>query len=358
MLPIKRSPSGSQWQTVSSYEFTYDPTPLTSDDHECDNGPSGLCEGGTASKLALRTVQRFGKNGGPLPALTFTYGRNIGSGYWVNGAWNRLTEVNNGHGGIVTFSYENISAAVSGQYGNIFKNNRRVTAKAVQDGMGHTDTWFYSYQEPGDITRPAYNTLGSTFDLDPNPIVVNYDLGPNTHPNSATVYYAKRFNGDNSADLIHKWRQEFRGHRYGAATDPNGNVTERWFYQGDARPGEDPTPCIPSTTGQLILTDSCWLAIRNREQLKGKEYRTVVHQGGTSGPKLSETKHTYSVNHINYGYDATDTKAGLWRFFNYESQTEAKSWDGGGTALTKTTTYTYDLNNYTCSGGRGCELSA
>jgi RHS repeat-associated protein/uncharacterized repeat protein (TIGR01451 family) len=333
-ITIQSNPTGSQWDTVGRYDFTYDFTPLTSDGHGC-NGSTCTPSPDSTNKMALYSVQRFGKNGGALPATTFTYDRNIGSGWYANGAWNRLTGVNNGHGGTITFSYENISAAVSGQYGNIFKNNRRVISKVVQDGAGHTYTWTYSYTEPGDITRPAYNTLGTGFG----------DLGPNTKPNSAILYWAKYFNGDQSSKLVHKWREEFRGHRYGAETDPNGNVTEHWFYQGDARP-EDTVQCNPTTTGTAIYNDACWLALEAREQKKGKEYKTVVHQGTTSGPKLSETTREYTVTPISRGLDGSDEPSGLWRYFSYENQTEDKAWDGGGTALTKTTTYTYDQNNY------------
>jgi RHS repeat-associated protein len=323
----------SGYQTTGHYDLTYNTTSMLSDNFDCC--PIHAVQP-LEYKMALHSIQRYGRDGGSLPATTFTYGTDIGTGTWPLGSWNRLTDVDNGQGGTVHFEYENIQTVLGDGYGHLFKNNRRVTSKTEHSGTGQawdqSYTWIYNYQEPGDVTRPAYNTIGTS----------HSDLGPNTYPNSAIVYYGKLVDTptDHSGDLVHKWRTEFRGHRYVAETDPNGNVTEHWFYQGDVR--SDGTGCPITATGNAILTDACWLAIRDTEQFKGKEYKTIVHDGSVSGPKLTETDHTYAANWIKYGYDSDESWAGIWRFFTYESQTQDKAWDSSASPLTKTTTYTYE----------------
>ncbi len=306
----------------------------------------------STQKLTLTSIQRVANNGtSGLPATTFTYGLNRGTAQYANGTWNRLTSVNNGQGGVITFSYENIGTVLLGQ-GNpdhdMFENNRRVTQKVVHDGYGqswdHANTWWYSYQ------NPAYNTLGTLL----------ADKGPNAYPNSATVYFNKYWDPNISFHyllMVHQGRSEFRGHKYVVETDPYLRKTEHWFYQGDARPEEGDWACVPNVQGQDILgpgeayPDECVAQVRDREALKGKEYKTTIHQSDVNSAKMSETRRTYSVEFLisgtnqGYGYTLTDRLTGLWRSFTYEAVAQERAYEGNGDPnyLVKTTSYQYEL---------------
>jgi RHS repeat-associated protein len=347
-IDVQSKPSGT-WQEVSRYDLTYNNSaPVVSDASNCSGTPLVCTPEGTA-KLTLWKIQRQ-DNGGPsgttftgLPLTVFTYGcvagtagcptnNARGTDYYARGDWNRLTKADNGQGGTVTFTYDNIGGVANPPI-SIMKNNRRVTSRTLTDGQGHSYPWSYSY------STPAYNSLGTLLG----------EAGMNGYPNSAVLYFNEKFDPNHSylSKLARARYNDFRGHSYVVATDPNNNQTEHWFYQGDVG-------CYPQNsqggplTGEAIMTNACFLDLRRQEFLKGKEYHTLTHAGSTSGPKLSEVQHSFTVNVLNGGYDAysDDRLFGLWRAFVFENQMVETSWDSGATPLTKTTNYTYDVNTY------------
>ena len=274
--------------------------------------------------MTLRSIQRLGEDGSTaLPATTFDYGMDRGTAHYPNGSWNRLTSVNNGQGGLISFAYDDIGQVLND--GN-YKNNRRVSSKTVHSGYGQawdtSYTWSYTY------STPAYNERGSAL-----------DSGPYLYPNSATLWY-NTYGAGTVANPLHKKYTEFRGHSYVMETDPNQIATEHWFYQGDVG-------CLPATSGDL-WSNQCFKDLRDAEFKKGKEYKTVVHAGNTSGTaKLQETDHTFYITNNYYGLDsyADAVKVGLWRAFVYESQTDDVAWDSNpSTSLTHTTKYTYETS--------------
>ncbi|MDQ5824344.1 MAG: NBR1-Ig-like domain-containing protein [Chloroflexota bacterium] len=329
------------WELVREYRLCYAgmaaPCPSASNllsDDSMENGNGTYSANAGYPKITLTGIQQVGSDGETanpptaLPLTTFAYGTNEndnndrGTGYYPKGDWNRLTHVNNGRGGTITFNYENIGAATNI---GLLRNYRRVTSKVVSDGRGNSYTWNYAY------TDPAMNTIGA---------IVDAGHGPNQYPNSATVWFT-RFYPESSDNLIHKPKTEFRGHGKVVERDPNGNETEHFFYQGDAG-------CAPSasTSGNAITNDACFQQMRNREFLKGREYQTVTHQGLATDPKLSEVLHTFSVSFLSDGADAyaDDRFTGLWRAYSNESETIEKTWEGTSTPISKRTTYSYDAN--------------
>jgi RHS repeat-associated protein len=338
------SMQSSTWELVRQYNLGYETNSanyLLSDSSRqnqplgtCPDNNDAYCSDPNYPKLTLKQIQRIANDGTTaLPATTFTYGLNRGTAKDPNGDWNRLTVVNNGQGGTATFTYETISASLRPIYGtswgtDFFLNNRRVLTKVLTDGQNHSYTWSYSYPNSayGVATPPAYNSLGTSMSWQ----------GPNDYPNSATLYFNKQLydTQDNSSRLVIKKHSQFRGHAYVIETDPNGNETEHWFYQGDAG-------CTPTATGESIDEDSCFLEILKREFLKGREYKTISHAGSVSAAKLSEANHTFSYVFLS-AWSGDERLNGLWRAFTYESQTVQKAWEGAGSSLNKTTDYYYE----------------
>ncbi len=307
-------PTNPTWQLVRQYNLTYNYTLLS------DNTitSTGVYTGNLAyPRLTLEKVTRVGNDGvTALPPMTFTYGTTRGTTLYPNGAWNRLTQVNNGQGGTISFVYENIGT-VTGK--SIFQNNRRVTTRTTTDGRGNSYPTTYSY------TSPAYNSLGS--DLEP------WSNATQVKVNSATVYYNKYWNAgqNNTIWMLHKPFTEFRGHASAIETNPNGHQTEHWFYQGDVG-------CNPVATGGQVINDACFIQLRDREILKGKEYKTVS-RGGAGSATLSEVQHSFGVTFLGY---SDVPLSGLWRAFSYESETKQLTYEGTATPVTKRTTYAYD----------------
>ncbi|KPL85683.1 RHS repeat-associated core domain-containing protein [Herpetosiphon geysericola] len=315
------SKPNSGWELVRQYAFTYDYSTYSDRSIKANNIGSADT---TTSKLTLKSIQRFGNNGtSALPATTFTYGLVRGTElHYPNGAWNRLTQVNNGQGGLITFAYENIGFIINKP---LYANYRRVTSKTLNDGRGNNYPTSYSY------TNPALNTLGSLLDSN--------DTTGQTYVNSAILYYNKyRNNSDMSSWLVHQAKTEFRGHAKVTERDPNGNETDHYFYQGDAS-------CTPAVYGSQMETDACFINVRNREILKGKEYRTVQRQG-ISSTILRESLTNYTVEF--YGFSESPW-AGLWRSFDYTNEVYAINRDpapsGGPTETVNRTKYYYEPAN-------------
>ncbi|GAA5531430.1 RHS repeat-associated core domain-containing protein [Herpetosiphon gulosus] len=311
-LRILSMPAGT-WELMRQYTLAYDYS-LLSDNTVTTNG---TYTGNTAyPKLTLKSIQRVAKDGMTvLPPMTFSYGTTRGTAQYPHGDWNRLTTVNNGQGGTTHFAYENLGMVTGNSW---LANYRRVTSKTTSDGQGNNDSWSYSY------SNPALNSLGSL--LDPTPGATQ------AYANSATLYYNtySSVGQNNSAWLLRKAASEFRGHSLVVETDPSGHQTDHYFYQGDVN-------CNPVATGAALTSDPCFLQLRDREILKGKEYRTVTRQG--TNKLLRETLRTYAVEF--YTYSATPL-TGLWRSFNYERETQAKTWEGNATPNVQRTVYSYD----------------
>jgi RHS repeat-associated protein len=312
------------WQLDRAYNLTYyaQSQSLTSD-ASVPSGSVWNAEG--TPKLTLQQIQQIGSDGSAaLPPISFTYGTTRGTAVVPNGNWNRLTQVNNGHGGIATFAYDSVANAPDvGAASGLFRNNRRLTSKTLNDGMGHTYTWTYDY------AAPATNSLGSN---QPNRV----GMGPNPYTNSASVYYSEFVNASqvdlNRALLIHPRYTEFRGHKRVIETDPNGNQTDHAFLQGDT--GVNPT----ATTN--ILNDPTFQALRKQEFLKGRESDTIRYTGTvTTGQKLSSVHHDFTVDFYDSGQDVVN---GLWRAFSYERAQVEQTYEGGPSPLTKTTNYFYN----------------
>lgn len=315
------SKQNTTWELVRQYNLITDYS-IYSDNTITTNN---VLSADTAyPKLTLKGIQRIGKDGvTALPATTFSYGPTRGTAQFVNGDWNRLTSVNNGQGGTSTFAYETIGAVMNN---NLFANNRRIISKTNNDGRGNSYTTTYSY------TGATYNSLGSILD--------NTQAAVQAYANSAVLYYNEYWDlaHPNDAWLLHKPYKEFRGHAKVTERDANGNETDHYFYQGDAG-------CNPTAVGNGILNDACFLQLRDREILKGKEYRTVQRQG-TSSTMLREKGEFYTVEF--YTYSSTPL-AGLWRSFDYTNESFSVNYDpapaGGPTATVNRTKYYYDPAN-------------
>src|SRR5262249_1323286 len=138
-------------------------------------------------KLSLKAITPVGKDGtSALPRTTFTYGafgytEALDGHKYPAGGWNRLTQVDNGQGGVVALSYETIGAPPLNQ--PMFENNRRLISKTLSDGRGNNYTWTYRYGTPN------YNVLGANaYAVAPS----SWQQGNQsiqTYPNSAALYY-------------------------------------------------------------------------------------------------------------------------------------------------------------------------
>jgi len=319
----------SHWELVREYALIYDYTNYTqSDSSRCTTTEpcTSWAPWQYDEKLTLKEIRPYGKDGtSVLPSTTFTYATGAavrGTGFYPGDGWNRLLTANNGQGGIVRFTYKNIGSVLDAQseYAEPFRNNHRIEGKVVEDGRGNQYPWQYIYRDP------AYNSLGISVT----------GLGPNPHPNSAPLYYNRFiYSVDWTQNLARQPWEEFRGHRKVIEQDPNGNQTEHFFYQGDVG-------CRPTATGSAILNDPCFIQIREREFLKGREWKTIAYQGTTTGAKLAETQHNFTLAFYDDGNAPGPRETGLWRNFSYESQTISTAWDGGTTGLARTTNYLYD----------------
>jgi RHS repeat-associated protein/uncharacterized repeat protein (TIGR01451 family) len=350
------SMQASTWELVRQYNLGYETNPANYmlSDVTRPNDPPGTCPNGADycsdpdyPKLTLKQIQRIGNDGSTaLPATTFTYGLARGAARDPIPSWNRLTSVNNGQGGTVTFGYESISAYLRSHHGDgwgtdLFLNNRRVISKTLNDGRGNSYAWTYNYPNwaYNVFAPPAFNSLGTDMGA----------IGPNANPNSAALYINKKYDpdpaNDHSGELVNKKERQFRGHAYVIEHDPKGNETEHWFYQGNGF-DQNGAACTPNLSlyGNDIYYDLCFQSMRKHEFLKGREYRTIVHQGNVNGPKLSEVTHSFGHNFISEGVDqyADDSYSGLWRAFSYETQTVQRAWEGAGSSINKTTDYTYE----------------
>ncbi len=88
----------------------------------------------------------------------------------------------------------------------------RVTARAVSDGQGHTDTYTYDYGTASvndNVTSAAAHACSDT-------------ILASTHP---------------TCQLYHEKYSEFRGHNRVTEIDPNGRKTVTFFYQDDILKG-------------------------------------------------------------------------------------------------------------------------
>ncbi len=346
--------AAGNWQVLSQWRFDetrYLYSDQTVDGNNTPVGPTGI-------KYGLGGIQRLGTDaypitedtsgggkhslvgvtGTPLPMTLFGYGLDSGGGEFATGGWNRLTTVNNGEGGTVTFTYEEIGAYYLGQnlpyQGRNFRNYQRVTTRTVTDGVrGHPAvTWTYSY------TQPELNSRG---------VNAEHTYDTNYQPNSAKLYYAYGIgnvapNVPASDLLAVPQRTEFRGHAEVDVTDPAGNVTKHFFYQGDLLDAGQAACTLPQDGLDLVAynSDPCFQQLRNNEFFRGKEYKTEVWGAGSAG-HLSTTQRTYAFNNFSFSCGANQCISGLWSGFTYLSQETATILDSTGSGTSKTTAYTY-----------------
>lgn len=346
-ISIESNPNAA-WNVVRQYRLDYaDPSvSLTPDRSVC----TARCDSNYLNadyapevpdtsyrKVTLTSITRVGNDGtSVLPETTFGYGGR-GTNYYPAGGWNRLTTVNNGQGGTLAFAYDLIAQTPGTAIPDFFFNYHRVATKTVNDGQRLPYVWQYAYQ------NPAFNTVGTLLD----------SYSTQTYPNSAVLYvneYGDPLH-DRSLWLMDAPRTEFRGHRSVIETAPNGTQTEHWFYQGDVG-------CYPSRTQggigvnytpgdeltyETIYTNPCFLQLRERELLKGKEYRTQVRNSVTAGNGVfHDTTTSFGMVWYGNGGDGSPLDlAGLWRAFTYTTETTSTTWEGA-TALTKRTKSFYD----------------
>lgn len=333
-IRVLSNPSGAAWELVRGWNLGYVENPQAEPaiytDSSIDNGDGTYRRDEGFPKLTLKSVQRVGNDGATaLPATTFAYGTDGGTGFFANGGWNRLVGVDNGQGGTLGFGYEQIGPTVNNGRTNqtIFRNRQRVTRKTQDDGRGQRADWTYVY------TNPALNTLGwRLYDADGAP-------DPNQtqeYPNSAVLYLNKRWDGreDTQWQLVTPQFREFRGHASVKETAPDGGATETWFHQGDAG-------CTPTAGGggtAVYDADPCFVQIRDREFLRGRAYRT--RRLGAGGQVSEETAHRFGVA---FGDYSGNPLAGNWRAWTREDERTLAVFEGGATAAASTTTKTvYD----------------
>jgi RHS repeat-associated protein len=381
------SMQASAWELVRQYNLGYvgtcgtDGTCQTQDYDPYVQGWTAF-SGTVYNKLTLTGLRLIGNDGtSQLPRTSFTYGPARGTSDYANADWNRLTSADNGQGGTTTFAYEQIGAAVNSSTnlsynafidgGRTFVNRRRVTQRTTNDGMGHRYPTTYAYAKPA-LNSLGYGATGDHTDTQPN-------------PNSAALYANKYQDTSTSApaqghgdELVIPAHEEFRGHAYVLETGPDGSQTEHWYYQGDISDSPD-CPAVTATGGNAnpgtaanplpgtgLYADHCFQELRDREFLRGREYRTRISGPASGGsPVLQDTRHTFTVTFYGYGADNAGTRSGLWHAWVYETQMEQVACEGtigmGNTgpcpapAVGKTTRYAYDYANYQMQApdGRG-----
>jgi len=305
-IHVDSAPDGASWRLIRQYNLLYDQTLVA------DAPNSGY------TKLSLRSVDRVGSDGlAALPRIAFGYGPGPGGGTRLADGANRLATVDNGQGGVLTFAYRNIANAAND---DIFDNFQRVTTTTATDRGAPLGQWHYDY------ANPELNSLGSQ--------LAGGDNDPQQYPNAATLYLNAYYGAPAPDRLVVAKHSELRGHRTVTVTDPGGNATVHWFYQGDE------AGCAPGATGGAIFGDSCFQRLRDAEIRAGREYRTEVHAGDANAPLLTRAERTLSVLFDKYSIDAVP---GVWHWTVSHDATTATAFEGGGGAgLGRITTYAYD----------------
>jgi RHS repeat-associated protein len=328
------SKQASTWEPVREYRFTTDYS-LLSDASLCANGS---CSADTTyKKLTLKEIQLVGRDGTLFPTkTTFTYNTTRGTGVNPNGGWNRLTMVNNGQGGTVTFSYANIAQDYSGQpWSNIFFNRNRVTKREVKDGRGNTYAWNYSYG------MAAVNSLGNR----------HGGKGPNPEPNSAPLFYWDKLNRPPDTLAVAEHR-EFRGHDRVTETLPTGAKVAHYFVQGEGDTDTNPENGVGCWPAAAASSDTCFARMRDQGFQVGHEWKTEWQTSGSTALKavvktfanIFYPSTLYEAGGANNGFPEY-TKNGLWRAFRFESQSIEKLL-GGNESLNKTTKFFYTTTPY------------
>ncbi|WP_164689482.1 RHS repeat-associated core domain-containing protein [Herpetosiphon llansteffanensis] len=298
--------------------------------------------------LTLANVQRLGKNNEPLPAISFSYGLSQGNALEPTPGWNRLTQVDNGQGGLLTINYEHVWNQGIADYAKYYQNYYRVAnvVQADSSNLAYSRDYLskYSYAYPA--------------------------LNDDNH--SAAVIYARypeSGNGDSRFALAHAEKSEFRGHAQvseriydgSTATAPLLRTTETWFHQGNG--GSAATPCqpaiiTPAPGNQYVnVNDSCYLTMRDSESWKGK---VSAQETWFNGSRLSRITNNYArITLPFYGNDGNAThatqsnhykRAGLWRAFNYSAATSESTYEAGTTnarSITTSSTYEATYGNLT-----------
>ncbi len=342
------------YQLVRGYHLAYAPT--------ANSVQTDVTAG--QKVLTLQSIEQRDQNGqtvisagAPSPEpfkTTFTYGMTQGDAVTPNPGWNRLLTVDNGRGGTLNFAYEHVwlSGATpnnADSYTAYYQNYYRATGVTASDlsGSGKTTLTSYSYGAASNAT-------------------VNDDA------HAATVQYARYAPaglGDSTAYLTHAVRREFRGHATVTERVYNGATTgapllrevQRWFYQGNSGTSGDPTQTctIPLVSGAVDTSSACFQWMQRVEGWRGRAYKEETRAGATV---LARTLHTFARTDLAFfGSDAADAqfsnyyrRAGLWRAFNAETQTEQQTVDGGRT-LSHTTKSFY---NPTCTADDLASISA
>lgn len=342
------------WLLMREYRFFYDYS-LVAD-----------VIGSTKAKLTLTGIQQFSNEALivtlalalPKMALTYHTAPNHDGGYLAAG-WNRLKRIDNGQGGAVEMTYAHIAKVIAdanpGSNPNIdpyvFENRHRVVKQEVFEAA------YSAALNPPDPSKPLYawtytygtpqvNALGKNLEPNHDPYQSNYfNYGKkvtNYWPNSAKLYFNKYFDPYHSGykwgGLVDRPFAEFRGHDTVEILNPSGYVTKHWFYQGDIGCTPDPEEAQGTPPAMLSDPNNCFLPLRDREFLKGREYQTEVY---TTGQLLSRTLYSYRVGPVDMG---PLPLSGLWRAFSYLSETQEQTWNAGTTPSTKTTRYYYNAD--------------
>jgi RHS repeat-associated protein len=323
------------FETVRGYQLLYT---HNDDDDDTPNLYPDIPGHTSDEKRGLVSIQEFADDGDNdpntallLPKTSFRYGANdtigIGAGYTAGYA-NRLISVDNGQGGTLSITYDNLAVALL-QVGemdvNPFFNTHRVTRKTYSDGRGNYYANTYDYQSPN------YNALGQDgFDY----------KGLGVFPNSATLYYAANIDAssaqrtENIKQLNTAPTKEFRGHAvvtetvYLSPTIPLAPLvplskTQHEFIQGDVTCTLAPDYPAFSTRHEAIISNSCFLQLRDQELLKGKEWRTRTLDVMTN-LVLQEVEHGYGVDFYAYAYRATHRIFGVWHAFTFPHYTHTR----------------------------------
>lgn len=352
--------SGATWGTTGVYEFTTDYSLKSDCETSCDPNDT---------KLTLKELKVLGQDPTTpppsypgLPGVAFRYNADRGTGDWANPDWNRLNGVplnyqryqgGGGHNGALGFTYENIGPTVAPPVQpQIFANRRRVIRKTVDNGLGQVDTWQYAYEQP-ELNSVGwqiggYNADGTTNDTQ-------------QYPNSAALYLARMGSTNPSANdpyLLTRSGQEFRGHAHVIETDPTGARIEHWFYQGDIRAGVDPACTLTAGGNNWTYTalgvtaapsydgDGCFVALRTRDFLKGREWKTETK--AADGTLLQRVEHNFVVDFRSYSWEPEN---GVWSAWSRENQRVTSAFEGAGGAVARTINYDYSTA-YQDGGGQ------
>lgn len=342
-ITVQSWPSGAtDYQTIRNYHLTY-ASAATSVQTDVTAGQKNL----TLLNIEQRdqNYQTINSPGAPSPTpfkTSFTYGMTQGDPVTPNPGWNRLLTIDNGRGGKLTFTYGHVwqqgaTPNNSDSYTAYYQNYYRVTQAKAEDLAGTSQPALTTYD---------YGAAGNA--------TVNDDA------HAATVLYARYAPGglgDSTDYLTHAVRREFRGHATviervydgGTTAAPLLRTNQRWFYQGNSSAAGDPaaTCAPPLVSGVVDTTSACFQWMKKYEGLRGRAYREDV---GTSATALVRTIHTFArIDMPFYGGDAGDAgdsiyyqRAGLWRAFSYETQTETQTL--GAATLVHTIKSFYNFN--------------